>query len=83
MNWRKIECLIKNLVPGMLHFSAAFIMPPPVFTRVLLFMDANRAYILRNSASDFEAKATAVSSKEMGGAWVKGIGCSFGADECG
>src|SRR5687767_10476960 len=71
-NCSNMECLIRNFVPGRPHFRAVFIMPLPVFTRLPLFIAANRAYILRSWASDLEANATRVSSKETAGAWVRG-----------
>ena len=69
-NCSKMECLMRNLVPGRFHFRAVFMSPLPVFTRLPLFMAANSAYTRRSCASDLEAKATRVSSNEMGGAWV-------------
>jgi hypothetical protein len=57
--------LIKNLM-GKCHLKAFCTSAPPTFTNPLLFIAANRPYILKSSESVLEAKAMAVLSNETG-----------------
>ena len=60
-----------SFLMGNFNFSANITACVPKRTKTLLFIAANSQYILFNSRSDLEAKATSVSSKVKG--WVTGM----------